>query len=160
MAEGIKPVSPHDIRRSAGQWMVDLGVPIELVSKFMRHADTRITETVYASVQPQNVVDRILQAIDPRYTQSAQHRGKAPEVPTLKSLPAPRSHPVYEVAGTRKTLTEWSPESGIAKATLHHRVTRGLTMTQALSIGQSTHRRGRYAGIPGANAYECAVTPV
>jgi hypothetical protein len=29
--------------------MVDLGVPIELVSKFMRHTDTRTTERIYAS---------------------------------------------------------------------------------------------------------------
>jgi len=57
---GITVVSPHDLRRSAGQWMVDLGVPIELVSKFMRHADSHITETIYASVRPENVRDRMI----------------------------------------------------------------------------------------------------
>ena len=39
--EKIVPVSPHDLRRSAGRWMVDLSVPIELVSRFIRHADTK-----------------------------------------------------------------------------------------------------------------------
>ena len=38
IAEQIIAVSPHDQRRAAAQWMVDFGVPIELVSKLMRHS--------------------------------------------------------------------------------------------------------------------------
>jgi hypothetical protein len=41
-----------------------IGVPIELVSKFMRHTDTRATERIYASVQRRHLVDRMLDVID------------------------------------------------------------------------------------------------
>jgi hypothetical protein len=41
----------------------------------MRHADTHITETIYASVRQEDVGDRILDAIDPRYARHA-HRGR------------------------------------------------------------------------------------
>ncbi len=154
IAEGIKPVSPHDIRRSAGQWMVDLGVPIELVSKFMRHGDTGITEAIYASVKQEDVADRILQAIDPRYARAAHRRRKTPDVPTLKSIPEPKvSIPVYQVDGVRKTLAEWSRDSGIAKPTLHHRVvTRGMTMAEAIRMGRPTYKkRGGSGGAGGGD---------
>ena len=152
LKEGIKPVSPHDIRRSAGQWMVDLGVPLELVSKFMRHGDTRITETVYASVKQEDVADRILQAIDPSYARAAHQRRKAPDVPTLKRIPEPKvSVPMYEVDGVRKSLAEWSRETGIAKPTLHYRVvTRGMTMADAIRTGRPTYKKRGGSGGPGA----------
>ncbi len=154
LKEGIKPVSPHDIRRSAGQWMVDLGVPLELVSKFMRHGDTRITETVYASVKQEDVADRILQAIDPRYAHAAHQRRKTPDVPTLKSIPEPKvSAPVYEVDGVRRTLAEWARHSGIAKPTLHHRVvTRGMTMAEAIRMGRPTYKKRGGSGGDGGGS--------
>jgi integrase len=49
---GIEPLSPHALRKAAGQWLIDLGMPLELVSRVLGHADTRITETVYARVSP------------------------------------------------------------------------------------------------------------
>ena len=42
---GIEPLSPHALRKAAGQWLIDLGMPLELVSRVLGHADTRITET-------------------------------------------------------------------------------------------------------------------
>jgi len=144
--EQLTVVSPHDIRRSAGQWLVDLGVPIELVSKFMRHADTRITETIYAEVKRADVADRILDAIDPRYARQAHHRRKKPVVETLKKIPEPKcTSPLYTVKGVSKTLTEWSRATGIAKPTLHHRVvTRGMSMAEAVALGRPNYSpRGR-----------------
>jgi hypothetical protein len=109
LAEGVTVVSPHDLRRSAGQWMVDLGVPIELVSKFMRHADTRITETIYASVKQEDVGDRMLQAIDPRYARAAHRRPKKAPIETLKRIPEPKiSIPTYDVDGVTKSLADCS----------------------------------------------------
>jgi integrase len=155
VAEGIKPVSSHDLRRSGGQWMVDLSVPIELVSKFMRHSDTRITETIYASVKREDLADRVLDAIDPRYAKEAHKARQKPVIATLQAIPAPRqTEQLFEVEGVAKTLTNWSKASGIAKATLHNRVvTRGLTMGAALALGR-TLARPRQKSPPKAAA-EC-----
>jgi integrase len=142
IAEGITVVSPHDLRRSAGQWMVDLSVPIELVSKFLRHADSRITETIYASVRREDVGDRILDAIDPRYARTAHRDRTKPVVETLKRIPEPRrTETLYQVGEVAKSLTEWSRASGIAKPTLHGRVvTRGMSMADALALGRPNYR--------------------
>jgi integrase len=141
VTEKIVAVSPHDLRRSAGRWMVELGVPIELVSRFMRHADTKTTEAFYARVKPQDVPDRILDAIDPSHaSQAHQHRKKTP-VKTLTVVPAPRPVEVlYEVDGVSKTLTEWSRAAGIKKNTLHDRVvTGGMSMADALRKGRPSY---------------------
>ena len=156
MVENVTVVSPHDLRRSAGQWMVDLGVPIELVSKFMRHANSSITEEVYASVKPEDVADRILDSIDPHYA-TAAHRGrKKPVVETLQAIPPPRQiATLFEVEGVAKTLTNWSKASGISKATLHNRVvTRGLSMGAALTLGR-TYARPRAQRTSPKGAVEC-----
>jgi hypothetical protein len=42
-----------------------MGIPVELVSRFMGHASTSITERVYARVREDPVADRMLDAIDP-----------------------------------------------------------------------------------------------
>ena len=159
-AEKITVVSPHDIRRSAGQWMVDIGVPIELVSKFMRHADTRVTERIYASIKEVDVSDRILQAIDPRYASAALLRPPKPLVETLKALPAPTVHiPIYEVDEVRGSLAEWSRRSGIAKPTLHHRVvTRGMSMTEALALGRAKYRPRQRATTDQRSSCDTGVT--
>jgi hypothetical protein len=46
----------------------------------------------------------------------------------------------HEVDGIRRTLTEWAAASGIPKTTLHHRVTRGLSMAEAVGKGRSNAR--------------------
>ncbi|MFI5297295.1 MAG: tyrosine-type recombinase/integrase [Polyangiales bacterium] len=142
-AEGITVISPHDLRRSAGQWMVDLSVPIELVSKFMRHADTHITETIYASVRREAVGDRILDAIDRRYAQHAHRGRKKPLVETLTAIPVPRRTRAfrYIVDGVGRTLSGWAEATGISKTTLHYRVVvAGKTMAQAISKGRASRR--------------------
>ncbi len=146
-AEGITVVSPHDIRRSAGQWLVDLSVPLELVSKFMRHADVRTTERFYASVRREVVADRMLDAIDPRYAKVAHaKRSKKPLVATLKAVPEPRRvGAIYEVGGLGRTLTEWAVATGIPKATLHNRLANGKTMEEALALGRPAFKTGRAA---------------
>jgi integrase len=146
VAEQITHVSPHDLRRSAGQWMVDLAVPIELVSKFMRHTSVETTMRFYASVQRIDLTDRILDAIDPRYAAKAHaSRTHRPVVPTLDAIPAPRrSGTLYEVDGVARTLTEWSQASGIPKPTLLYRVTTaGRSMANALAMGRANQRARR-----------------
>ncbi len=139
----ITVVSPHDLRRSAGQWLVDIGTPLELVSKFMRHANTHITETVYASVRQGDVADRILDAIDPRYAQQANKDREKPLVQTLTSIPEPRQLALlYKVNGDVMSLDAWADGAGIPKGTLYYRVvTRGMPMAEALKKGTPGQRR-------------------
>ena len=45
-----KLISTHWARRTAGYWMLNKGMPIEVVSKVLGHSNTRITEQVYAKI--------------------------------------------------------------------------------------------------------------
>jgi hypothetical protein len=89
---GSTSASAHDWRHASGQWLIDVGVPIELVSKFMGHASTTITERVYARIKDDQVGDRMLDALNPQYTRGAtRHRSKvARKVEPLKTIPMPR----------------------------------------------------------------------
>jgi integrase len=44
---GIDHCTPHDLRRTAGSWMLQGGVPIEMVSSMLGHADIKTTREVY-----------------------------------------------------------------------------------------------------------------
>ena len=41
---------PHDLRKSAGSWLVQEGADIYRVSKFMRHTSVIVTEKYYAEL--------------------------------------------------------------------------------------------------------------
>lgn len=45
---GIAHCTPHDLRRTAGSWMLQAGVPIMVVSRMLGHSTVRVTEGVYA----------------------------------------------------------------------------------------------------------------
>jgi integrase len=53
---GIKS-NPHDLRRSAGAWLLQNGVPIYQVSKFLRHSSVTVTEKSYADLVKKNYSD-------------------------------------------------------------------------------------------------------
>ncbi|MDZ7821530.1 MAG: site-specific integrase [Candidatus Marinimicrobia bacterium] len=55
-AAGIKS-SPHDLRRSAGAWLLQNGVPIYQVSRFLRHSSVTVTEKSYADLVKKNYSD-------------------------------------------------------------------------------------------------------
>jgi hypothetical protein len=140
----LPSLAPHDLRRAAGQYLIDLRVPLELVSRVMGHRDTRITEQVYARVKEADLADRMLDAIDPRYaTRATAARGQAVVVETLQTLPWPRSGNVlYELDGVTGTLAEWARRTGITKSTLHNRVVaKGLSLADAAALGRGG--RGR-----------------
>jgi integrase len=140
----IEHLSPHDLRRASGQWLIDLGMRLEFVSRIMGHCSTRITELVYCKVKDADLADRMLDAIDPRYaSRAAAARGEALIVETIQDVPKPKSGVVlYGVQGTERTLTEWARSAGIPKTTLHNRVvTKGLTMAAAIALGRGGHGR-------------------
>lgn len=45
---GIAKCTPHDLRRTAGSWMLQRNVPIELISAVLGHSSILITRAVYA----------------------------------------------------------------------------------------------------------------
>jgi len=142
----IEHASPHAFRHAAGQWLLDLGVSIELVSRLMGHASTAITERVYARVKQEVVGDRILDMIDPRYARGAvRARKKADRViETIRKIPKPHTRVLYTVDAVDKTLGAWAVASGIAKATLRWRVLeRGMSMAQAIAWGPGPGRVSR-----------------
>ena len=46
--------APARFRQTCGSWLVQKGVPIQHVSKLLRHSDIRITDRVYAHLAPEN----------------------------------------------------------------------------------------------------------
>jgi len=49
---GIDHCTPHDIRRTAGRFMVEDGVPIEEVAQFLGHTNPSVTRSTYAKFSP------------------------------------------------------------------------------------------------------------
>lgn len=54
---GIKDCHPHDLRRTFGSWLAQAGIPIDRVSKLLRHGDVGITARVYAHLRPGDLAD-------------------------------------------------------------------------------------------------------
>jgi integrase len=51
IATGFR-LRPHDLRKTAGSWLVQDGVDIYQVSKFMRHTSVKVTEKFYTELRP------------------------------------------------------------------------------------------------------------
>lgn len=49
---GIDHCTPHDIRRTAGRWMMENGATIEEVAQYLGHTNTNITRSTYAQFSP------------------------------------------------------------------------------------------------------------
>jgi integrase len=52
---GMPWVSPHVLRHSAAVWMAEAGVPMPEIAQYLGHADSRITEKVYARFSPNHL---------------------------------------------------------------------------------------------------------
>ena len=48
--DGAKPVAPHDLRHSCAGLLFAAGVPVPKVAAILRHANPRVTLTVYAGL--------------------------------------------------------------------------------------------------------------
>lgn len=49
---GLKHVTPHVLRHTAGTWMAEGGIPLEAISQYLGHSSTKITEKIYARFTP------------------------------------------------------------------------------------------------------------
>ncbi len=110
----------------------------------------RLTELVYAHIKDEDVLNRMIDSLDPRYARRAlKARGKKKLVKTITKLPEPKVRTLFDVDGIERTLAEWAIVSSIPKTTLFHRVVKvGMSMADALALGRG--RRGRR--LAGANA--------
>jgi integrase len=65
---GLPHFSPNDLRRTFVTWLVEAGVPLELVSKMSRHRDTRMVERVYGRASVGALGHLVERALKPRTT--------------------------------------------------------------------------------------------
>ena len=49
---GIEHCTPHDLRRTAGRFMAEAGVPIEEIAEYLGHTNPNITRSTYARFSP------------------------------------------------------------------------------------------------------------
>lgn len=56
---GIPHMTPHDLRRTAGSWMLQRGVKMEVVSRVLGHRSIRTTEQVYGFLDDANLRDAV-----------------------------------------------------------------------------------------------------
>jgi len=136
LAEGLVVVSPHDLRRSAGQWFMDIGIDPYLVSKFLRHTDISTTERYYASVRSEDLPSRMLAQVPAEFARAAPAVTDRPKVQPITAIPEPRSRgALYEHDGRALPLATWAASIGVAKTTLHYRVvTCGMPLAEALRV--------------------------
>lgn len=50
---GIDHCTPHDLRRTAGRFMAEAGVPIEEIAQFLGHSNPNITRSTYSKFSPE-----------------------------------------------------------------------------------------------------------
>lgn len=56
-AAGLDGISPHTLRHSAAVHMAEGGVPLHVISQYLGHSNTQITERVYARFSPSHLSD-------------------------------------------------------------------------------------------------------
>lgn len=54
---GLTDVHMHDLRRTAGSWLAQAGVPIQQIAGLLRHGDIALTHSTYAHLAPSNLAD-------------------------------------------------------------------------------------------------------
>ena len=54
---GLKSVTPHVLRHTAGVRMAVAGIPMQKISQYMGHSNTAVTERVYARFAPDHLSD-------------------------------------------------------------------------------------------------------
>lgn len=73
---GIDHCTPHDLRRTAGRFMVEAGTPIEEVAQYLGHSNPSVTRSTYSQFSP-DYLRRAAGALDLGLIEEAKGRGKA-----------------------------------------------------------------------------------
>lgn len=56
-AAGLEDVRIHDLRRTFGSWLAQDGVPIQQISRLMRHGSVVVTDKVYAHLSTETLME-------------------------------------------------------------------------------------------------------
>lgn len=87
----VEVFTPNDLRRSFGSWHRDAGVPVELVSKLLRHTTDKLAQTVYARIGAAatgKLIGAALQAAGQQAAVSDLYLASDREGPSAPQLPA------------------------------------------------------------------------
>lgn len=52
---GIAHCTPHDLRRTAGRFMAEAGVPMEEIAQYLGHSNPNVTRSTYAQFSPNHL---------------------------------------------------------------------------------------------------------
>jgi integrase len=74
-AAGLDDITFHDLRRTAGSWLIQADVPIALVGEMLGHRDVRITRRVYAHLTVEHLRPAAT-ILGDNLTRSQQRRAK------------------------------------------------------------------------------------
>lgn len=55
LRSGIAHCTPHDLRRTAGRFMAEAGVPIEEIAQYLGHTNPSVTRSTYAQFSPSHL---------------------------------------------------------------------------------------------------------
>jgi integrase len=67
---GFPDIHIHDLRHANASLLINMGVPVKVISEHLGHSDTRTTETIYAHVfaetmvQASNAISKALAAVE------------------------------------------------------------------------------------------------
>ena len=120
-------------RRTSKDLMRDAGVD-HVVGMAMSTHGTEAMHIYYSTVRPDEKRDAA-QAVSKLVGIKAKKGAKV--IPIARKLtPEPvKTKPMYEINGIVKSLKGWAQESGINASTLHYRLLKGLTMSEAIALG-------------------------
>lgn len=135
---GIAPVTPNDLRRTAGKWLRQLGVVPHLIGGFLRHKDSRMAERVYAELDGGTLGDLLRKQLADQFT--AQRRGAV----VAEDAPARRERQNGQPAASdpASNTANSVPRVGIEPTT---RGFSGLTSKRSYDGRSSSARRRRVA---------------
>lgn len=74
---GIAHCTPHDLRRTAGRFMAEAGVPIEEIAQFLGHTNPNITRETYSKFSPE-YLRKAANALEISAPKVQRTRGKTP----------------------------------------------------------------------------------
>lgn len=103
-------MTTHVGRKTAGVMMLNAGIRMEVVSKFLGHSSVRMTEKVYAKILDRTVVDAFSEVFGSQYATAAPAPARSilphPEpAPTVASL-----RPARRIAQPNDEVTPESPD--------------------------------------------------
>lgn len=83
-----KEVTPHILRHTAASWMLNARIPLDEISRYLGHRDTRTTELIYAKHDPvllQRAADVIDLSTADRKSSVALDLSDIPEAPKVRA---------------------------------------------------------------------------